>query len=321
MIDTVDFFILRDEIDPITFREFLKRIKVMDFKWDGRESPIPSRGHLKNYRIAITTEKIFFTGSLSKFYFDGTNVFTLKKDEITEAIKKLKKETGLPIQKGIISRLHIADVVQLDFKMLHYFNHLGETPKFTRGFRPNEVKYHQFNNSFEIVFYDKIKEMRKNDPNMAKQLEENDFTNLMKIEVRVNKDTRAKLIPKARKLMMVHLMSGTFQNKLANLWMDSYKEIHKKQAYEIPKTIEDFKSLRNILASIGISMFDVNALCAEIDVIADKSGWDAPKRSKTKSKIIELYKIQYEETQSKYIKELNQKVKESTIAKEWLRNR
>ena len=68
-------------------------------------------GYVDNYRVTIKPDKIFFNGSLSKFYL-MSNVVELSREDIPKALKELRRKTQMPIQYGDVTPIKQGQVVQ-----------------------------------------------------------------------------------------------------------------------------------------------------------------------------------------------------------------
>ena len=70
-------------------------------------------GSLQNMQIYIEPTFVLIQGSLPKYYY-GSNLVSLPRTELSNAIDKLSTDLGLPLREAIITRIDIGMNVEVD---------------------------------------------------------------------------------------------------------------------------------------------------------------------------------------------------------------
>lgn len=283
-----------------------------------------TRGNFENYRVTILPEKIFFNGSLSKFYL-MSNVVELSRDQIPAAIKELKKRTGLPIQ--------FADVVRIDFGVNVFLKHKYKSylPFFeeTYGYMKGRDQYGGLkfgktgaNQRVEIAIYDKLTELSTNARDVYKivreTLNETGEQGVMRIEMRIKSLARKTLLPSASRLTVAHLLSAKVNRKLIKLWKQYYDAIGKNMKLRLSIDISGLKELKDVLAAKQIEAAGLDQVLLDIDEMARTGNWSAKKKSTTKAEIKKLCQIRLKTSLPIHIMEIEKKIRENSGLSEWI---
>lgn len=281
-------------------------------------------GYVGNYKITILPDKIFLNGSLGKFYF-GTNVLPLSREDLPKALKKLKKETGLPIQYARIIRIDFAVNLFLQFPFKKYLQCFEETHGYTKSHSQyGGIRYikQKERDNFELSIYNKLSELRVNARDVyavAKGvMEKGGEKAIMRIELRMKSEVKKRLLPNVQKLMVPHLLSRKVNQRLARLWQKTYGGIAKNKSHRLPTGISGLKELKDVLVSMQIKSMGLHQILADIDEIASTNKWTAKKKSTTKADIKRLYNSSSSGTSSHYIKEIETKIKENEELNQWI---
>lgn len=122
--------------------------------------------------------------SLSKAVFlniiTGSNLVSLPRTELSNAIDKLSTDLGLPLREAIITRIDIGMNVEVDNPPRSYFSYFGILKKFERNIRRNSLYYEQ--KWCQLCFYDKVKEAKAHkDPLLTSEMLDK---NILRYEIR-----------------------------------------------------------------------------------------------------------------------------------------
>lgn len=281
-------------------------------------------GYVDNYRVTIHDDKMFFNGSLSKFYL-MSNVVELSREDIPKALKELRRKTQMPIQYGEIVRVDFAVNVFLEHKFNSYLPFFGESHGYTKGTdNYGGVRFGKTgaNQKIEIAIYDKLAELRANARDVYKMvketLDDNGEKGIMRIEMRLKKLARKTLLPSASRLTVAHLLLARVNHKLIKLWKQYYEAIDKNMKLRLPKDIGGLKELKDMLAAKQIEVEGLNQVLFDIDEMAKAGNWSAKKKSTTKAEIKKLSQTKFQGTLPDYIIEIEKKVKQNSKLSEWI---
>lgn len=230
-------------------------------------------GKIDNYRIVVHENgNVYLTGSICKFY-NGNNLRVIKKEQLGDALKLLSNRTGLPIEKGRIMRIDVGINLEVENLTKFYFDCLKETSRFVKNQRDTEVRYSK--ESFDIVFYDKIRELRKNDPITY---ERNKDKKVVRIEVRLRKRVRG-LLGYANNVKAVMLRSTTFYNKLQLFLVKQYEAIEKRSNLKLNE-IREVSDVKNFIAYNGIEKLGGLHGCIKVIMRLREDKWIDSKKNK-----------------------------------------
>ena len=136
-------------------------------------------GSLQNMQIYIEPTFVLIQGSLPKYYY-GSNLVSLPRTELSNAIDKLSTDLGLPLREAIITRIDIGMNVEVDNPPRSYFSYFGILKKFERNIRRNSLYYEQ--KWCQLCFYDKVKEAKAHkDPLLTSEMLDK---NILRYEIR-----------------------------------------------------------------------------------------------------------------------------------------
>jgi len=278
-----------------------------------------TKGNLENYQVRILDDRIYFNGSIGKYYH-GNNVVSLTKDDLKEALKKLKKTTGLQIYKADVCRIDIAMNIVLPHKFKSYTPFLENTPDYLVGRdKFGGMRYKTRQGNIEFVFYDKLRELRNRDEltyNLTKGYVGKGC--MMRIEARIVKTARKTLLPKASKLMAVHLLSETVHRRLIWVWKKHYNKIPKSKSPRLRFDVSGLKELKDILATYALHTIGLKDVLTDIEEMARQGEWSAKKKSTVRRGIKDLHQDEFLGKTSHYIKEMEEAVRENEEMREWV---
>lgn len=198
---------------------------------------IQYEGWLKNYRVYVYGYYVTLSGSLAKYY-QGENVTLLKKEGISQALKNLTKETGIPIEQGLISRVDLADNLMVFAHPSEYIKLLMGIPKGYMRNRQGTRYFHKFSKTQTAVWYNKQQELEDKYPLL--HLDHKDKGHLLRSELRLESKIGQMVGQDDIRVFWLH--SAKFLDKLAALWVKNYKRTL-KMAIEIPPVISSLKEM------------------------------------------------------------------------------
>src|SRR5690606_13643925 len=140
------------------------------------------------------TKTICINGSLPKFYY-GDNVRSITPDKLNDVLLQLNDELGIPILKGDLTRIDVAESFPVKGSLLNYTNCLIETPNYYSSRDVHGIRYSK--NNIVLAFYDKSSESIKSG-------EYYHYTEkVLRIELRLTSHLRRTLYPKSENLKAV----------------------------------------------------------------------------------------------------------------------
>jgi len=173
----------------------------------------------KNFRIRVNVSTIKIQGSLAKYYL-GTNIHTLRFEDIEPAIKQLGNELNLPIQRGELNRIDFSTVFIVKHPPSTYYSKLSfHNTMRERTLIGNSLYFE--NNSRQMVFYDKIKELENKSIPIPKEYV---GKNALRYEIRFTGNLKRAF---GQVVRVADLYDKTFFKDLYKRYKQMYKEIIK----------------------------------------------------------------------------------------------
>lgn len=309
MIDSIHIRLQRAELTTEQISTLLSRliIKKTIERSNGNVSYI---GNYKNFNIAVNSETITLNGSLPTFLC-GHNLKSMHHRENIKALMLLSQELGIPIMKGEIARIDVAETIPVNHSAIRYFISLDETPKYARFRHDNPshgLRYEKEN--VQLVFYNKTYEAMKY-PDAYKEY---DSKNLLRIELRIKFNVRRTLKNKIPKLAVLHLMSPSFFKTLAKYWLSTYNKIVKKRRllkYPHAKswnTFQDYLTATAVIDKSYAFWYDI------VNITSLENGWDTRTKTNVTKKLKAIYTNSDYSVPNPYIAELNYKVNSTKTA-------
>jgi hypothetical protein len=247
MIDTIKLWIPAEELTHIDLLSELPLLLDEDsvnyYRKNNRDSV---EGKVGNISVSIFETGISIYGSLSRYYF-GDNFNTLSFAQIALAFERLAKQLNLPIEKSKLQRLDIAENFVVDHPTFHYYQFLGDLPRYNRTEQSNGIYYNQTN--FQICVYDKVnekKDKRKAIPDEYREL------NVFRYEYRFLKKVGTNLSKKP--VYVSDLLNPEFFSEILQVYLEKFVNINKQ--YEASQNTKlytkDRAGLRNHLYYLGV---------------------------------------------------------------------
>lgn len=216
-------------------------------------------------KVKRTQTAVYVECSLPKL-LKGNNVYILSHKEVLEALQLIESKLGVDLSKGIVKRIDLAVTIEVEYSPAYYFQFLGDSRYFTR-LPVGKTSLYYSNDSRELYFYDKVKEMQNKKNTLALEFTKR---NLLRVEYRVKKKSLKRFF--GRTLHVEDLRSATIAESLVNELRRAYRAVNK-----IPKpTITDIteeglsssKGLLCMLAKCGIeALGGTNEVMTMIDQV------------------------------------------------------
>lgn len=257
MYDTVCMYLHKDTMPNLDFHSTviknlteLTQHKTADYEY--------WTGYLKNLKISVYPKRVKIRGSLSK-YFYGNNLNELSLEDTKRLLSGLSRELLIPIEKCSITRLDIARNYKMNLIPREYFKYLGYANGFEK-YNNNDSVYFR-NDSMQLCFYDKIKEIKSKNSNLPiPHLNDN----LIRYELRFMKKIASKL--GVNKVEAKLLCDEGFFTRLKEEHMKMYLQIHKNEHYILDKSkIKSPSDFINALAAWGIHSMSQNSVYEQIE--------------------------------------------------------
>ncbi len=205
---------------------------------------LKTTGYIQNLRVKVDDRGISINGSLAKFLF-GNNLRTPTRIEIQRAIEILSDLLSLHLDQARIFKLEFGINIHIDKPMINYYDCLGEMRYFKKTCYDKEtVQYKNINNAF--VFYDKIKEMRKNRVPIP-----DIFRNklIMRIESRLNKRLCQTL--KEPKIKVSMLYEEIFYIKIIDLFRNQFDSIHRIRKIKLNSEVLQMATVKDFVNQLA----------------------------------------------------------------------
>lgn len=271
------------------------------------------RGNFKNFQVFVKGYYVTIAGSLAKYHLNN-NVDILTKEGISQALKQITKDLGIPLQRGTLSRIDIAVCLQVLSAPEDYMKLLTGIKN---GYAKNDRGSLYFHRKFHTaIWYDKLNELEEKDH--LSYLTYKEKGNLLRYELRFEKKLKQILNRKDVKVYMLH--STSFLSKLAKEWIKNY-DMTSKRTFEITSIISSFKVMREFVLYKGVmamldggSVYDLSRLIGTFK----KNGWSAADVSRCKRRFEELYNNDDFSEKSTLIKELDELIYGSEIVQQFV---
>lgn len=116
-------------------------------------------GNSENLRIKVRRNRFSIENSLCKWYL-GENINTLSQAQVLLANEKLSDTFHVNINEANVTRLDLAKTFRMKYPVECYLSTLGQLNRYKRLEQPDGIVYRT--NSKELIFYDKVKELKHN---------------------------------------------------------------------------------------------------------------------------------------------------------------
>lgn len=313
--DTLKILLPKSEIKTCSYFSEVPKILTNVADYIPRSSHKHSvLGNFKNFRIRLNDNGISITGSISRYY-NGTNLHTLDIKKAREAISKLSDELHLPIKKGIIRRLDVAENFQMINEPSFYYPMLGETFNYRRLEQNNGIEYRQGKKRpghKGMVFYDKIIQHRNCEELIPVELK-NKY--LLRYELRFLNRLREQF--KMPEINVSNIFTEVFYRKVTDIYQSEYFKIKKiRQMNNSFGKCSNVKQLQKQLLLSGIEKEGGELIVLQnIERLRKENKLNKMQTNRLKNKVKSLCNTAQLTFESEAILELDKKVMDCAITR------
>lgn len=311
MIDTIKGYI---EITNKEYSDFEHLFPEQSLNKRKNNNDYSRTFNLSNFKFTIKFDsndiptKLWFNGSLSKFYF-GNNLAHLDLESTKKAVEKLSDKLNLDFSEAIITRVDVGFSFILKKPIPKYISYLQDYPRLSVLLKfPNSITFGPSNRN-SLTYYDKLNEMKNRQKDAFKELNKN-FSNkhILRYETRLFTPFKKELGIKSIKAK--NLYSKTIQKKLFSIWKTKYYETLKLSIDVDPRyLLKERNGTLLYSAFLGIKMLGYRKIKSEVYSTNFKVKNHSQKRSKMLSPIKDLLKeVNSKKLDNNLMKELDSKI-------------
>jgi hypothetical protein len=295
MLDTVILNITSHKINESKITNFKSEINLIT----GEET---LTGNFKNFGVKQNGFGISIIGSMAKYYFDGSNLQTLSRQDTKRAIEMLSDELGLNIFESRVFRFDIGNNFIMEKNINNYLNLLGSLTFFTRTNYKDSLYY--YNSNKKLIFYDKSKELKYSGIIVSGEFKDHNHR-ILRYECSFKK--RLSLQFNIPELKAVNLYDENFFNSAINKWIEYYFKINKIRKLKFTNmVINNLKNLKSGLAAFGVNQIGYEKVINMIESSRENLSRCQISRLKGEIKKLHFYPALTEPNEA--IKELDSKI-------------
>ena len=202
-------------------------------------------GYTGGLRVSVTDKRIRIEGSLSKYYY-GNNIRSLTLEHTKEALKRLRRELNVPMDKADVVEVDIAENFEVENSPELYISKMQSLGTS----HPNKWKgttYFPISGSM-LSFYDKGKESRQRGKRRHKRescpLPERERKNLLRYEMKFKKAKIRQVF--GRQLKACDLYNKQVFWQFIAEWFGAYEDIGKLSDRLFDVSFEQIKSTKDM---------------------------------------------------------------------------
>jgi hypothetical protein len=319
MIDTITIWInVVEDLPP--GKDYIQSLRnAINLTKEGYKHSTGNRyyiGKFDNLTIVIDGNNVSITGSLAKYYQDNNLAF-FGRTELYLALKQLSAKLGLNVERGRISRIDVADNLFLTQCPSKYIDLLGGIGKAEGRFI--KQSYYIERSRSTAVFYDKKKELHKNDPPTLYALNKSrPNSNVLRYEVRFKCKLSQQFKFGSIKVALLH--SSTFLKALAESWLNHYNKTTKVKQ-ESFKDIQLIAQFGKMVEFKGIgALGGIEKVKKIIDKLRRENQWPYKPAYDLKKRLEALSNDTLLVDESPLIEELDAAILDSDIVKYYINN-
>lgn len=272
--------------------------------------------NLSNIRITVkydfndNPKILFFNGSLHKFY-NGNNFVNLDLAVLPLAIEMFSDKLSIDMSNANITRVDYGINFKVNYAVHNYISCLMSFPRLQPMRFSDSITFFTHNGYKSILFYDKLKEIKRKDLALFKTLSsELKTTNVIRYEIQLKKRLNGRL--GVDKPMLKDLTLDTVQYKLRESWLRHYGKVNKIDVSINPIHLLYFHNgLYKYLSILGLQTVNPEKVLNIISELKFDVKNSDSKRSQMKSVLKKLLIQANEYTlDNNLINELNSKIYE-----------
>jgi hypothetical protein len=243
MYDSVHLWLPRERLNYFDASTLTQRLTGLTEKYTVDTGATTITGKLENYVVTIKEEGIILTGSLCKLFF-GNNFQTLNRKSTEQAIIKMSDLLSIRVKDATITRIDVAENLNMNYQPDIYYHSLGEMGRFKRQEQPNGIYYRQ--SKKVLSFYDKIREQKDKHGFIPDAINGN---NILRYELRYI----SRLLEQFNRNIITAstLFQNDFYDDLLNRWQLHYDTIRKNRILNIDINFTKMKDLEKLLLLKG----------------------------------------------------------------------
>ena len=230
---------------------------------------IKTFGSVDGMRVGIYPNGIMIDGSLTKFLYDGSNLFPLDRHGTKEAMNKLSDVLHLDIGCAKVVALEYGTNFLMKHKPSAYIDRMGEMPRRYRHRFCADTLYYKHKGKQQpdiFTFYDKVAEAKSRGMTIPTGFED---ANFLRIELRL-KGSIAKQM-RVAEVRAFTLYDRAFYRQLMKKYIDTYFSIRKLNKQNA-NFMEDIKTPKDavdgfiglLMAKAGQGQQEIDAYLAEL---------------------------------------------------------
>ena len=209
---------------------------------DQRTGEVKTFGNIGGLRVAIYIGGIYVTGSIAKYLFEGSNVFTLDRHTTAQAMEKIGDALHIQIDGAKVTGLEFGTNFLMRHPVKAYISRLGEMPRMSRyNFNTSTLYYKGTGKQHPKVFaiYDKIEDAKAKGMDYPDNLND---ANVLRYEMRFNGRLATQF--NVAEVTASTLYEHTFYRAMVKRYQDIYFSITKQNkikedAMREIKTVKD----------------------------------------------------------------------------------
>lgn len=178
-------------------------------------------GKLGDYTIYADQRGVSLKGSLAK-YFLPSNVYTLTRATVQQAIEKMSDSLHLNIAAAVVTRADVSTVIPTRRPPVDYYSHLGAKPYYNR-LQATQTTLYYSTQKRQLVFYDKTKEAAAKRATVPPTLAD---CNLLRYELRFTSRLQ-KQLKQPQPIQAAALYNPDFYYMLVQQWKQEFDTIQK----------------------------------------------------------------------------------------------
>lgn len=200
-------------------------------------------GHCLNMKVDVYAGKVVLEGSWSK-WLNGNNLKNTTLADDRMALEKLSDVFHIDAATGKVSNIEFGYNFTLKHAVPQYVTYLGDLPRYTRFPASDSAVYYKRNAirpQTGLVFYDKIREMKKYKEPYA------EAGNVLRYELKILRNVSDVLKWKpAEGFTAATLVDEGCYNRAKTIWKDNYMKINKTCRRNLVKKV----TRKNVFFSI-----------------------------------------------------------------------
>jgi hypothetical protein len=172
-----------------------------------------------NLKVNVSLQGVSIKGSLSK-YFLSDNLQSLTRSDTQRALEKMSDSLHVEISKALVRRIDFAVNLMMDQRPVAYYLFLGNSRYRKRSEIESSLYYSA--SSMQVVFYDKIREMKSGRLNVPIEFEQ---SNVLRLEMRAR--NRLQMTFNRAEINAELLQNEKFYIEVADKLLEEYEAIEK----------------------------------------------------------------------------------------------